>query len=66
MAKVKGAGAATKGTSYKNTFEQPPVYTMPVTRHTEMPAKGAPRYAKGGSVARGMGCTSKGGNYKIT
>lgn len=23
-------------------------------------------FAKGGSVARGMGCTSKGGNYTIT
>lgn len=23
-------------------------------------------YAKGGSVARGMGCATKGGNYKIT
>ena len=44
MAKMKGGGAAIKGTNYP---------------------KGAPRYAKGGSVARGMGCTSKGGNYVI-
>jgi len=65
MAKVKGKGAAVKGTNYKDTFEQPPVYTMPVTNRTEMPAKNAPRYAKGGSVSRGMGCTSKGGDYKI-
>jgi hypothetical protein len=65
MATMKGKGAAVKGTSYQNKFEQPPVYTMPVTKRVEMPAKNAPRYAKGGSVSRGMGCTSKGGDYKI-
>ena len=65
MAKMKGGGAAVKGTEYKNEFPQPDVYTMPVTKRKELPTKGSPRYAKGGSVARGMGCTAKGGDYVI-
>jgi len=65
MAKMKGGGAAIKGTNYQNEVPQPDVYTMPVVRKKELPPKGAPRYAKGGSVARGMGCTSKGGDYVI-
>jgi len=55
MSTMKGKGAAVKGTSYQNKFEQPPVYTMPVTKRIEMPAKNAPRYAKGGDVGMRSG-----------
>ena len=43
MAKMKGGGAAVKGTNYQNEFPQPDVYTMPVTKRKELPTKGSPR-----------------------
>lgn len=52
MAKVKGAGAAVRGTSYKNEFPKPDVYTMYTTYRKERPPKGAPTYKKGGSVKK--------------
>lgn len=48
MAKMKGGGAAVKGTSYQNEFPQPDVYTMPVVRKKELPPRvppGMPRVA---------------------
>ncbi len=72
MAKMKGGGAAVKGTNFKNEFPQPDIYTMPVVRKKELPPKGAPRYAKGGTVkkagggsCRGMGAAQRGGKYTI-
>lgn len=52
MAKVKGAGAAVRGTSYKNEFPKPDVYTMYTTYRKERPPKGAPTYKKGGAVKK--------------
>lgn len=50
MAKMRGTGAAIKGTSYKNEFPKPDVYTMYTTYRKERPEKGAPTLKKGGAV----------------
>jgi len=50
MAKMRGTGAAVRGTSYKNEFPKPDVYTMYTTYRKDSPVKGSPAYRKGGKV----------------